>query len=218
MEYWMDNVIEGPNANYSIGFRLMWFLEQTYGNYIKWITELEESYPCYVHSLHDGNRDNRLAKEKQLEAFYMAYGEDVFDKFYDWLKENEDICSEYRPIDLRGAKAFNTYPAFYSDKSKWKLTSMWDGTILYNDLYIGLDAGKKYLGEYKGKNINDLTLDISKSATVALYDEKGNLIKISEGVANSGKSEFKTLNLDGVSYIQLVGEGELHIFEIKGFK
>ncbi len=213
MDYWIDNVLEGPNNNYSIGFRLMWFLDLTYGNYVDWIYRMEEEYPMYLNS----SNGDILPKEKQLEAFYMAYGDDVFDKFYDWLKDNEDICSEYRPIDLRGASSFNSYPLFYA-WTEWRLTSMHSECILYDNLCIGLDAGKKYMTEYKGMNIDDLTLEISKSATVALYDEKGNLVKVSEGVSDSGKHDFKTISLEGVSYIQLVGEGRLDRFEIKGYK
>ena len=49
MEYWIDNILESSvNANYTIGFRLMWYLDQTYGNYTDWIYKLEETYPKYV--------------------------------------------------------------------------------------------------------------------------------------------------------------------------
>lgn len=86
MEYWIDHVFEySGNTDYSIGFTLAWYLDETFGDYTKWILEYEKANPYYD----SGADDMMLSGEEQLRAFTMTYGEDVFDNFYAWLKQNQ---------------------------------------------------------------------------------------------------------------------------------
>lgn len=209
MEYWIDNTFEySSNTNYVIGFRLMWYLDVTFGNYTDWIYKLEESYPFYENS----TGSDQLPSEKILEAFYLAYGESVFDDFYEWLKNNEAAFdNDTFTVDLRGATMFNIYPEFNALGSRYKPTVLHfydEHGILYRDLYIGLDAGNQYLTEYKGKTYEKLTLQLSDGVRVKLFDSQGNLMRVDSG---------KSIDITGVSFIQLIGEGTLTKFEIVGY-
>lgn len=209
MEYWIDNTFEDAgNQNYTIGFRLAWFLDETFGDYTKWIYVLEESYP--YHKNNTGS--NALPKEKILEAFYMAYGESVFDDFYAWLKLNEEpINNEYFNIDLRGANKMTVYPKVYWFGTEYKPSVTRHGYmygVQYRDLYIGLDTGRQYLTEYKGRNTDNLVLALNEGVTVQLYNKNGEII---------GTATGENIDLTGVSFVKLVGEGLLINFEITGF-
>lgn len=212
MEYWIDNILEGSaNANYTIGFRLMWYLDQTYGNYTDWIYKLEEAYPKHVNAPYS----DQLPKEKILEAFYITYGESVFDDFYAWLKQNEDLfkepsLSDSRP-DMRTVSQFNLIPSFYYHGPKYSPHIFDFNGAHYRDLYIGLDAGIKYLTEYKNKTIDKLVLEVNPGVTVRLFNAKGELMRSEEG-------DFgKYIDLTGVSIIHLVGEGLVTKFNITGY-
>ena len=206
MEYWIDNILDAEysvNANYTIGFRLMWYLDETHGNYTDWIFKLEESYPFSEYS----TGSNQLPKEKILEVFYMTYGGSVFDDFYAWLKNNEGLFDEYRTTDLRGANQLNVYPSFYFSGNDFKLNFTKYG-VKYKDLYIGLDAGKQYLTEYKGKNADNLVLSVNEGVTVNLFNKQGEMI---------GSGTGENIDLTDVSFVKLDGEGLLRKFDITGY-
>ena len=212
MEYWIDNILEGSvNANYTIGFRLMWYLDQTYGNYTDWIYKLEETYPKYVNNPYS----DQLPNEKILEAFYITYGESVFDDFYAWLKQNEDLFKEptkhdSRP-DMRTVSQFNLIPRFYYHDILYSPHIFDFNGAHYRDLYIGLDAGIKYLTEYKNKTIDKLVLEVNPGVTVRLFNAKGEVMRSENG-------DFgKYIDLTGVSFIQLAGEGVVTRFNISGY-
>ncbi len=209
MEYWIDNVFEGSgNKNYAIGFRLAWFLDETYGDYTKWIFALEESYPFADNS----TNTDQLSKEKILEAFYLAYGESVFDDFYAWLKNNEERTNtEMFTVDLREADTIAVYPKVFWLGTEYKpsLTKFYaEYGILYRDLYISLEPGNQYLTEYKGRTYEKLTLLVNEGVTVKLFDENGYYIRTDSG---------DSIDLTGVSVVKLEGEGKLIRFEITGF-
>lgn len=212
MEYWIDNILEGSaNANYTIGFRLMWYLDQTYGNYTDWIYKLEEAYPKHVNAPYS----DQLPNEKILEAFYITYGESVFDDFYAWLKQNEDLfkepsLSDSRP-DMRTVSQFNLIPSFYYQGPKYSPHIFDFNGAHYRDLYIGLDAGIKYLTEYKNKTIDKLVLEVSPGVTVRLYNANGEVIRTEKGAFG------KYMDLTGASIIHLVGEGLVTKFNITGY-
>ncbi len=209
MEHWIDNTFEySGNGNYTIGFRLAWFLDETYGDYTKWIFALEESYPFSDNS----TNTDQLPKEKILEAFYLAYGENVFDDFYAWLKNNaERTNDEHFTIDLRGADKIAIYPKVYLIATEYKLSltkfSREHG-VLYSDLYISLEPGNHYLTEYKGRTYETLTLAVNDGVTVKLFDENGEYMRTASG---------ESIDVTGVSVVKLEGEGKLIKFEITGF-
>lgn len=209
MEYWIDNAFEyAGNGNYTIGFRLAWFLDETYGNYTDWIFKLEESYPFSKNT----TGSNQLPKEKILEAFYLAYGESVFDDFYAWLKNNEERTNnEYFTIDLREANEIAIYPKVYWFGTEYKptLTKFHrEYGVLYRDLYIELEPGNHYLTEYKGRTYDKLTLSVNEGVTVHLFNKDGEII---------GSGTGDDIDITNVSVIKLVGEGKLIKFEITGF-
>ena len=208
MEYWIDNILQGSwNANYTIGFRLMWYLDTTYGNYTDWIFKLEEAYPMHVHS----NGSDKLPNEKILEAFYITYGESVFDDFYAWLKNNEALFAEPSNTDYTNVKQINLIPKFYYTAPQYR-PELFNTSAKYCDLYIGLDAGNWYITEYKHKTIDKLVLDVNPGVTVRLFNSNGEPIK----TVTSARDEY--IDLTGVSFIQLVGEGTIYRFYITGFQ
>lgn len=209
MEYWVDNTFEyAGNGNYTIGFRLAWFLDETYGDYTKWIFALEESYPFTKNA----TDTDQLPKEKILEAFYLAYGESVFDDFYAWLKSNEERTNnEYFTVDLRKADKIAIYPKVYWSGTEYTpslIKFYGEHGILYRDLYIGLEPGNHYLTEYKGRVCEKLTLSVNDGVTVMLFDENGEYMRTASG---------DSIDITGVSVIKLVGEGKLTKFEITGY-
>ena len=70
----------------------------------------------------------------------------------------------------------------------------------YNNLYIDVSETQRYLQEYKKKDITNIKLVLNEEKQVELYDSNNNLIS---------SSTAKEFSLVGVSYIKLVGEGEL---------
>ena len=206
LEYWMENTFEfSGNNNYSIGFRFAWYLDEVYGDYTKWILEYEKANPYYKAN---ANSD-QLPIEEQIKAFKLAYGEDVFDGFYSWLRKNEELFNGTNTVDLSGAEKIQFYPmCAYSEitYSFW-----WRGS--YNDLYIGIDAGRYYLNEYKGKSTNEMALVIYSESVVELYDVEGRLLRteISQGAQ-------APISLNGVSFVKLVGSGTFGTIEIVGFE
>ncbi len=208
MEYWIDNILQGSwNSNYTIGFRLMWYLDTTYGNYTDWIFRMEEAYPMHVHS----SGSDRLPNDKILEAFYMTYGESVFDDFYAWLKNNEALFEEPSNTDFTNVKQINLIPRFYYSAPQYR-PGIFNTSAKYRDLYIGLDAGNSYLTEYKNKTIDKLVLEVNDGVIVRLFNSNGEVIK----TVTSTWDEY--IDLTGVSFIQLVGEGTIYKFAITGFQ
>lgn len=145
-----------------------------------------------------------------MNAFYEAYGENVFNDFYEWLKENEsifdtvvlewDVLWDYSNIDR-----INFYPSFYYGWTQFTLKTLAD---IKQEIYIGIDAGKYYLETYKGKNIDELYLKVSGVKTVYLYNSQGELI---ETISNP-----ETVSLKDVSIIKL-DAGLVKQFEIVGY-
>ncbi len=204
VEYWMENTFDySYEKNYSIGFRFMWYLDEVYGNFTDWIYAYE-SYAPYCGSERYGSPS--LYADEELLAFTMAYGEDVFDNFYPWLKANEALFEVSEAIDIREVESINIYPTFAGD-TYFTLNSLC-GELLYRDLYIGLDAGREYLEIYKNREADSLMLEIDDGVIVMLYDADGMLIRVESDGA---------MSLDGVSFIKLFGEGTLTRFDITGF-
>ena len=201
MEYWVENTFEySYNNNYAIGFRLAWFLDEVYGDYTKWIYTYEELYPCY------NNQNAKLSTEDQLKAFKIAYGDDVFDKFYAWLQNNEYKFERKDTLDIRTTHNIDLYPQFTAGTTKgYRLPYK---NYEYSELYINLQPGKYYLSEYKNKNIDKLELTVSGGVTMSFYDSKGKMIKT---VTSSG--DMETFDISEVDFIKLVGSGTLYSFK-----
>ena len=218
MEYWMDNTFEySSNNNYSIGFRFMWYLDCTYGDYTKWITAYEESRPYFDYYAYSNGSTSTLSTEEQIAVFKSVYGETVFEDFYEWLKKNEALFAVASlTIDMTEADYLNIYPEdiWFDDYFRFKATSSSCNTIVYNDLYIGLDAGKAYLTDYMHLNADTLYLTTNGSVELWLYDAKGVLLSVSKTDKNS---HFKKIDVSNVSFVKLAGNGTLNKFEINGF-
>lgn len=203
LEYWFENTFEySGNANYSIGFRFMWYLNEVYGDYGKWITEMEKQFP---YSVYGGNL-LKSTVDMQLEVLKLAYGEDVLDNFYPWLKQNEALFdSDWDTAywDISGVDGINLYPEFNSGESVVRLER-----IEYEDLYINIETTRKYLSEYKGIDASALTIFNPDKLTINLYQADGSYTTVT--------GEMK-ISLDGISYIKLVGKGKLNTLQIVGF-
>ena len=214
MEYWIDNTFEYAfNANYTIGFRLMWYLDTTYGNYTDWIYRMEEAYPMHANNydIVNNHYSDQLPNEKILEAFYMTYGESVFDDFYAWLKQNEGLFEGDGIADLRSTTAISILPKFHWEEGNSYRPSVLGVKVQYKDLYMSIDEGIRYLTEYKGKTVDTLQLELNEGVTVKLFNAKGECMKTVTARA------FEPFDITGVSGIQLVGEGILTRFVITGF-
>jgi len=206
MEYWVENTFEyAGNENYTIGFRFMWYLEETYGEYTKWIYEYEKMNPYY--RSHD--MGNVVKTEDQIQIFKTVYGDNVFEEFYLWLKENEELFESGVVADMSRAEQIQVYPTcaysgiFYSVGFAFQ----------YQDLLVEIAPGREYLEEYKGKSTKDMVLKVSVGTVLELYDAEGDLLR-TEGPTQG----YQPIALDGVSSVKLVGSGTLSQFVIEGFE
>ena len=206
MEYWADHTFEyAANVNYTIGFRFMWYLDEVYGDYTKWIYEYEKANP---YNSTTGLND-MLATEEQMKAFRMAYGEDVFDGFYTWVENNRERFETGHIVDLSQAEEIRVYPMCAAGEIWYTLSSEYQ----YKDLLVRIDEGREYLSEYKGKDTRDMVLDVGTDVVLELYDAEGNLLR------TEGPTQYNHLiALDGVGSVKLVGEGRLKQFSITGFE
>ena len=211
LTYWMTNTLPTTiNANYPIGFYLMHYLDEVYGNYTAWITEYEKANPA--NSMID------LSEKEQLKAFSLAYGENALDGFYPWLKENKQKFENYA-VDLSSAEKFVFYPTCAADAIYYDFFYNFLG-YSYDNLLIDIETGKNYLENYKGKSTAGMVLHTTEGVELALFDKDGNLLKIVRSeIANPDYEKFpKEIELDNVSYILLLGKGTFSEFYIEGFE
>lgn len=205
IEYWFDNFFPteyAGNDNYAIGFRLMWYLDEVYGDYTKWVKKFEEMYPFDA----EFQSSNDSEVNKQIEVLKAAYGDDVLDNFYPWLKQNQSKFREnwnQEVIDLTTVKAINWYPTFNAIESVMRIQR-----IKYKDLYINIDCARDYLEDYKKLDASNLTLNNSGRLKIELYKADGTLIQT---------TNQSSISLKNVSYIKLVGSGTLNKLEVTGF-
>lgn len=204
LEYWFENTFQySANANYTIGFRFMAYLQDTYGDYSSWILKMEELYSFQTCS----NGSDVPPVQYQIDALKAAYGEDVLDHFYPWLKAHEQdfvptLDTTYR--DLSNVEALNLYPNCSALSSSTGLTR-----FSYRDLYINLEPAKQYLSQYKQLDISGLMLEVSAPTKLELYQEDGTCI--SETCSGS-------ISLEGISCIRLTGSGKLNYLKITGYE
>lgn len=214
LEYWLENSFEdGWNGNYSIGFRFAAYLHEVYGSYTKWVTEFENMYGFRNSSSYVKNS----TVEQQLEVLKAAYGEDVLDGFYPWLKKNLKRF-EYDDksfSDLTNTKGINLYPHFNGIESRVRVSN-----IAYEDLYINLETVRDYVEDYKKLDTSPLTLifgdnwyapdkDTKPPIQINLYRADGSYTTVVDGM----EDEF---SLEGISYIKLVGSGTLSFLYVNG--
>lgn len=200
IEYWFENNFEyASNNNYAIGFRFMWYLDDVYGDYGKWITEFEKAY-CFreIAPISD-----QAPTEHVTLVLKATYGEDVLDNFYPWLQASEGLfVGEYMPYaDLTGAEGINLYPEFNAIGTDTAIENFG-----YEDLYLNIETVRSYLA-YKNIDSSELVLNLSSNATVRLYYTDGSY------VVRTGNS----FPLDDVSYIKLVGKGSLDRLSVEGY-
>lgn len=191
MEYWLENGFTGAhNGNYTLGFWFYYYVDETYGDCNRWLYELQalckdkEEYNIV------------LPLETDIACLKNAYGEDVLDGFYPWLKNflTEKTWNQKGgvPFDYSAIQELTVYPKFYAaGYHSYLLGSHWP---LQDHLCISLGPFKDYLQRYKGKDISGLYLNELDSQTLALYDAAGKLIDVT--------SDTSQVPLEGVSYIK----------------
>lgn len=214
IKYWIENPSQAydisGNGAYSVGFRFMSYLDHKYDDYSSWIAYYEQKNPYYAK---EGYYNQEIAVQEQYNSMTIAYGSNVFDEFYSWLKINESILfvdpwsEECHPYDLTTLKYTYIYPLFVYRDDSTTMTKYYK--FSYNDLYVGIDEARNYLQNYKNKDVTNLRMKLSKSVMVELYDSNNNLLE------SKIDDEF---SLVGVSYIKLVGEGLLGERRIHGLE
>lgn len=204
LEYWFENTLEASaNANYTIGFRFMAYLRDTYGDYSSWILKAEELYSFQTCS--EGS--DQISVQWQLEALKATYGEDVLDNFYPWLRANQkafEPASQGRRRDLTEVDMLNLYPFCMANGSPAALEN-----FTYRDLYINLESAKAYLRDYKGIDISGLELSVSAPAEMEVYDAEGNCT----GTVCRG-----SMPAGDISCIRLTGSGALEYLKLTGYE
>ena len=199
MDYWMNhpdslwNEIVG-NGPASVGFYFMMYLDEVYGDYCGWVSAYGENYPCRY-------ANNTSHMEEQIQVMKDVYGEEVFDRFYPWLEEKLNSSFAFDP-DYSWRKQYVYYPLFagYGYEPR-----MFDGK--YEDMCVSLAEYRNYMTEFKGYDLEGLTLVNSRPVTVALYDRDGRFITATWGTRIS-QYEYQ-IDLRDVYYIRFVDTGKV---------
>ena len=216
IEYWFEHPFTHmPHyhvdyEHYTIGFRIMWYLHDTYGNFTQWILFRESIDPASNHfsEKHNGYRDIDISNEDWFAEIKQIYGAAVLDNFYPWLKANEGIfefdLSTRAPYDLTNIEYTTIYPMF--DYATYFVDT---GYIAYDHLYINLEEAKMYLSEYKGKAVKYLRIGLLQgdSIKISYYDKDGNLLDSIEAI-DANKLSYIKLNGSGISSLELYGVSE----------
>ena len=208
--YWCVNGFpHAVNNDYTVGFRFMRYLDEVYGDYSSWITKYQELNPQDPYTY---TNTNSLEKSEVVKVMPMAYGEDVEDNFYPWLKENLSFF-EVRYIDVNTDRTKLEFTNLYPSYWYWLDPAVFTG-FQYKDVYFNIDQLRNYITEYKGDALGNFRFECKtlEPATIKFYDSDGRLLSIE----NSPKGVM-TYSLDGVGFIQFVGKGTITKFDIFGF-
>ncbi len=216
VEYWMDHRDEAEkfcsNNLYGIGFRLMGFLEEKYGSYIKWFDEFDKIASAEAEKKDIYSIDG-LPREEVHKLFSKAlkttYEKSVFDEFYKWMKKNEggrlDEDPEVYTNSFSNVSEYTIYPKYYHYSNATTI-GRFDLTE-YKDLIVNIAPAEYYLREYKGEDTSALVLNVSSGVTVETYDKDGKM---------TGRHEETVIPLKNVDHVKLVGKGTTK-FAITGY-
>lgn len=226
VEHWFENTFEfAGNGNYAVGFRFMAYLRDVYGDYSKWIPAAEQAY-CYRQK--KGSSD-QMPVMRQIEVLKTAYGEDVLEGFYPWLQDHLDqFDGESQKMTTRAnwsaLEGVNWYPVYNAISSMARMES-----FHYEDLYLNVETVRRYISQYKGEDAASLSLVTSRPVQVRLYKADGTYTTVLTKAWNDGYNydwpsyndshqvmENYGLALDDISYIRLLGDGDMEYMEIVG--
>ncbi len=204
IETWLKKDFEYDtfaNNAYAIGYRFLEYLKDCYGDPFKWIAA-------------SSGQEALVSAETTIATLKSCYGNTALSKFYTWMKQHEKDFevdgSVYTPNtgevrEMSGFAPISFYPRFLSSYNEAPVSYL---SFRYKDLYINLEEVKRYLSEYKGRNVDNCYLSLSHPATVLLYDKQGKVLD----AVNDQKIPVK-----GVSYIKLVGSGYMGCMHLDGY-
>jgi hypothetical protein len=201
IQYWIKNGFDNSSMHYKVGLYLMAYLDNTYGNYTAWISEVEKMpiSPFLAN----------ISPNDQIKAIANAYGTNALDGFYKWVKNNGTLFAydDNLYLDMTKLIRYRIFPEYVISDIKIRLSirDYNNYTVAYNGLTIELDALRHYLEEYKGLPADNLVLHSDAKMIYAHYTNGKTIVKF------PWKGE---IILDGVSSLTLVGYGELTEFEI----
>ena len=192
VEYWIENGTgdyEKFNGSFGVGLEFMHYLDDVYGDYTSWIVEYEKANPS------DSTTDiiQNVGFEETFELFKSVYGDDVFDNFYPYLKENaffiqiEDIIRNKH--DLTELDKTYLYPFFYYSGNYIKIEN-----FSYNNLIVDLTETKKYLSEYKNRNASNLVLKLSEPVSLTLLYNDNTVKRVTTSQISISEVKYFCLN------------------------
>ena len=180
------------NSQYEIGARFFSYLDYRYGDYCGWMgyrsnTNSVEDWVTMMKQYYN-NENLFMEMNKYLQAH--SY------KYYHLLNADEVDKFSYNDNDLSGIHLTNYYLDF-------SVAEVYRGrkSLRYKDLYINIETIRNQLN-MKNIEFTSLTLSTDKNVEIELYDAQGNKLR----TVTSTTSAF---SLDGVSFIKLVGAGEV---------
>ncbi len=216
IEYWMDHGEEAfefcGNGLYGVGFRLMAYLDEQYGNYTKWFDEYDKTASAEAKKKGELTIDvlsDEVKHKLAASAFKKVYDKNVFKDFYKWMKKNEGGNLDpdyYKDTNLfKNVSEYTVYPTYYYFNNLTKI-GRYENTE-YSDLIVNIAPAEYYLRAYKGEDTSKLVLNVSEGVTVETYDKNGKM---------TGTFTQKEIPLKNVSYVKLVGTGTT-VFSITGY-
>ncbi len=192
--YWFENELPieySHNQNYSIGFRLLSYLDTVYGDYTAWLSTYRERYLENA-----GVNSTEQPIDKQIQAITDAYGDTVLESFYPWLKQNEKRFAAPREQVYEKGTRWIHYPQYIASGYRAALSNV--STVTYNDLTVSLLQMKDYFTRYKQEDYSQLKLKRSNTTPVVLYDENGKFLRVSTA---------KVEPIADAAFIRFLGEG-----------
>ncbi len=197
MVHWMEQgyPYDRSNGSAALGFWFMKYLDETCGDYTRWIMEYSKKYPS-------AKSDILADLNLQIQNLQDVYGENILEGFYPWLKDNLNLDAMWDTADYSALREYVHYPVFsnigYYDR-------FFCGN--YKDLVISLSEFRYYMTEVKGYTLEHLTLAKSTDTEVVLYDVEGKYLLTTQGV-ETAEGEYRVF-LEDAHYIGLPGEGFL---------
>lgn len=217
VEYWIKHADEAYdfcwNGGYGLGFRLMGYLEEKFGDYTSWFENYDEIAAARAKSSGVDTVDELEEKtiaNLAIRALKNTYGDSVLDDFYAWMQENEngrfEAADDYSAVNkFSDVSEYTIYPFYWWAENKTMISN--GLKTIYNDLTVNIAPAEFYLREYKGEDTSNLILNVSEGTTVELYDIDGKLLDTMKNTQ---------IPLNGVASVRLVGKGET-IFSITGY-
>jgi len=174
------------------------------------VAEMKDK-PCYVTNYRKGSNKDKSDEELAEEMLVLAEnGATLCDVMGDMFLRTPGELT----MDETAIKKVQLYPYWTNDTFHDCTLTASAYYAEYEDLYVDFDAARYYIGTYKGKNADGLSLSARFMGMLYFYDAQGNLLRVATSEDIGHDWEF---DLSGVSFVKLGGKVAVRFFWLEGF-